>query len=210
MLALTDEVIGNHETMWDKGLRWAGGVLQRLQREVQQSLLQYERQYDHITTRFVVLAWVGVIGMPLYYLIWTVVFPQGYENLALRAVGVLMCVPALCLRRLLRGPMLSAYLFVATTYVLPFLFTFMFLMNDGSIVWSQSLLVAVTVLFHFPTLWAGAAYLVGVVAACAAFALVGDAAVLATPRVLSQLPIHLLAIFSVWKAKVGRQVLAEV
>jgi signal transduction histidine kinase len=34
-----------------------------------------------------ILGWIGFLGFPLYYIIWTVFFPQPYENLALRDTG---------------------------------------------------------------------------------------------------------------------------
>jgi two-component system CAI-1 autoinducer sensor kinase/phosphatase CqsS len=195
--------------MWQKVISDGAALLARAQGSIQESLLQYERQYDHVTTRFVMLAWVGVVGLPLYWLVWARVFPQGYENLPLRLVGVALCMPALFARKLMRGPALSAYLVLATAYVLPFLFTFMFLMNGGSIIWSLSLLVALTVLFHFPTLWACGVYLLGTALACLAFSIVGDASLLLDKTILSQLPVHLFAILVVSIAKVGRRVLAQ-
>jgi two-component system CAI-1 autoinducer sensor kinase/phosphatase CqsS len=195
--------------MWQEVKNCGQALFARAQSTFQESLVQYERQYDHITTRFVMLAWVGVIGLPLYWLVWAYVFPQGYENLPLRLIGMALCLPAVCARGLLRGPGLSAYLVLATTYVLPFLFTFMFLMNGGSTVWGQSLLVALTVLFHFPTLWALGVYLAGTACACVAFALVGDAHLLLERDILAQLPVHLFAILVVSIAKVGRRVLAQ-
>lgn len=195
--------------MLQKVVRESAALIAKAQSTVHESLLQYERQYDHVTTRFVMLAWVGVVGLPLYWLVWARLFPQGYENLPLRLVGVLLCLPALFARTLMRGPALSAYLVLATAYVLPFLFTFMFLMNGASIIWSLSLLVALTVLFHFPTLWACGVYLLGTVAACALFAVVGDARLMLGTPVLSQLPVHLFAILVVSIAKVGRRVLAQ-
>ena len=39
-------------------------------------LLRQEQQQEHTLVRLHFLAWVGCIGMPLYYLIWTSWFPQ--------------------------------------------------------------------------------------------------------------------------------------
>jgi two-component system CAI-1 autoinducer sensor kinase/phosphatase CqsS len=195
--------------MWQEAINCGAALFSRTQGTIRESLLQYERQYDHITTRFVMLAWVGVIGLPLYWLVWAYVFPQGYENLPLRLLGVALCLPAVLARGRLAGPGLSAYLVLATGYVLPFLFTFMFLMNGGGAVWGQSLLVALTVLFHFPTLWACGVYLAGTFCACVAFSLVGDARLLLDRDILAQLPVHLFAILVVSIAKVGRRMLAQ-
>lgn len=183
------------------------------QRRLQQGFLRvwqrHERNFDHATWRFIVLAWVGCLGMPAYYLIWTFVFPQVYENLALRLLGVVLCLPAPWAGRLFKGRLRDAYLFTAVTYVLPFQFTFLFLMNRSSGVWSQSLLVALIVLFHFPTLWALASFAIGVLAACVLFALAGDPAFLLSTEVLQNLPIYAFTIVVVAVAKVGRRVLAN-
>lgn len=187
------------------------------QRRLQQGFLRvwqrHERKFDHATWRFIVLAWVGCLGMPAYYVIWTFVFPQAYDNLALRLVGVALCLPAPWAGRLFKGRVrdgyLDAYLFTAVTYVLPFQFTFLFLMNHASGVWSQSLLVALIVLFHFPTRWALASFATGLLAACVLFALAGDAAFLLSPQVLQNLPIYAFTIVVVAVAKVGRRVLAN-
>ncbi len=85
---------------------------------LQQTLLRrvqrYERKFDQDTWRFVVLSWVGCIGMPAYYLIWTYWFPQHYDSLPLRLVGAALCLPAPWAARLLTGRARGAYLFVAS------------------------------------------------------------------------------------------------
>ncbi len=182
-------------------------------RWLQQSFLRvwqrHERQFDRDTWRFIVLAWIGCLGMPAYYLIWTVLFPQAYDSLALRLVGVALCLPAPWAARLPQGRLRDGYLFAAVSYVLPFQFTFLYLMNHASPVWSQSLLVALIVLFHFSTLWALASFGVGALAACLLFALLGDPAFLLSPQVLSNVPIYFFTIVVVAVAKVGRRVLAN-
>jgi two-component system CAI-1 autoinducer sensor kinase/phosphatase CqsS len=181
----------------------------RLEQSFLRVLQRHERQFDHATWRFIVLAWLGCLGMPTYYLIWTVVFPQAYESLALRVIGVLVCLPAPWAGQLFKGRFRDHYLFAAVTYVLPFQFTYLYLMNHASLVWSQSLLVALIVLFHFSTLWALASFCAGVAAACALFALFGDPAFLLSTQVLHNLPIYAFTIVVVAVAKVGRRVLAN-
>jgi two-component system CAI-1 autoinducer sensor kinase/phosphatase CqsS len=181
----------------------------RLQQHFLRAMQRHERQFDHDTWRFIVLAWLGCLGMPAYYLIWTVVFPQAYDSLALRVVGVLVCLPAPWAGKLFAGSVRDRYLFAAVSYVLPFQFTFLYLMNHASLVWSQSLLVALIVLFHFSTLWALASFGAGVAAACTLFALCGDPAFLLSTQVLQNLPIYAFTIVVVAVAKVGRRVLAN-
>lgn len=185
-----------------------GTRLERMQHVLLQWLLRQERQHDHVSMRLRLLAWLGCLGMPLYYVVWTRWFPQEYENLPLRLLGVLLCLPALCTpARLRAGAWWRSYEFVGVSYVLPFFFSFMLLKNHGSAVWSQSLLVGLMVLFQFDWLWALASLACGVVAACAAFAFCDDPAFLIQPRLLEQLPIYLFTIVFVSVAKVGRRVL---
>ena len=181
----------------------------RLQQLLLRSLQRYERKFDHATWRYIVLAWIGCLGMPAYYLIWTFWFPQAYESLPLRFIGAALCLPAPWAARLFQPRAQKLYLFAAVTYVLPFQFTFLYLMNYGSSVWSESLLIAVIVLFHFSTLWALASFATGVALACALFALMGDPAFMASRAVLEQLPIYAFTIVIVSAAKVGRRVLAN-
>ncbi len=186
--------------------------LRRLRATTLQWLLRQDQAPDPVALRLQCLAWIGCIGMPLYYLVWTVIFPQHYENLGLRLLGVALCVPGMFLPRLpgrFSARQLRAYEFAGITYVLPFFFSFMFLMNHGSTVWGESLLVALIVLFHFDLWWALASWTVGTVAAALAFAWAGDPAFLASPAVLDQAPIYGFTILVVSVTKVGRRVLAR-
>lgn len=172
-------------------------------------LLRHERRHDHATWRFILLAWVGCLGMPLYYVVWAYWFPQEYESLGWRLLGVAMCLPALWAHRFMTARWRSIYLFSAVTYVLPFFFTFMYLMNHGAPVWAQSLLIALTVLFHFPLGWALSSFLGGSALACSLFALMDDPAFLISTTVLEQLPLYFFTIVVVSAVKVGRRVLAQ-
>ena len=181
----------------------------RLQQLLLRSLHRYERKFDHATWRYMVLAWIGCLGMPAYYVIWTLLFPQAYESAALRFIGAALCLPAPWSGQLFRPRAQKLYLFAAVTYVLPFQFTFLYFMNHGSSVWSQSLLIAVIVLFHFSTLWALASFAIGVALACVLFALLGDPAYMVSREVLEHVPVYAFTIVIVSAAKVGRRVLAN-
>ncbi|MEE4359978.1 MAG: HAMP domain-containing sensor histidine kinase [Pseudomonadales bacterium] len=102
------------------------------------------------------IAAVGFFTFPSYYLIWQQLFPQDYENLALRLIGSAVCLPFMFtrywpepLRRLM--PVLF---WVALTYSLPFFFQFMLLKNalyahaigETAFVWQMSLVVAFVLL----------------------------------------------------------------
>lgn len=79
----------------------------------------------------------GAFGMPLYYFIWTELFPQTYENLPLRLAGGMFCL--LVASRPVWPKSLRPYLPLAwhacLLFCIPFFFTFMLLMNGGSPVW---------------------------------------------------------------------------
>jgi two-component system CAI-1 autoinducer sensor kinase/phosphatase CqsS len=181
----------------------------KAQQEVLLWLVRQDRQYSPASTRFMMLAWVGCIGLPLYYVVWTWWFPQEFESLWLRLAGAALCLPAVCSRQPFPPKAMKVYIFVGVTYVLPFFFSFMYLMNHGAAVWTQSLLIALIVLFHFDTRWALGSYLTGTVLACVMFSLVGDPAFLFSPEVLEQLPLYCFTILVVSIAKVGRRVLAH-
>jgi signal transduction histidine kinase len=104
-----------------------------------------ERSARYSWPRFVLLGAFGTIGFPLYYIVWHNLFPQGYENLPLRIVGTIICLPLVFAKRwpAKARQFLPLYWFGAILFTFPFFFTFMLLMNDGSQVWSMSTLVAI-------------------------------------------------------------------
>jgi two-component system CAI-1 autoinducer sensor kinase/phosphatase CqsS len=180
-------------------------------------LMRHEQQQEHSALRLHFLAWVGCLGMPLYYLIWTIWFPQKFESLALRGIGVAICLPAMLFPRKIKGGWLRAYEFIGVSYLLPFFFSFMFLMNHGAAVWGESLLVALILLFQFDWLWALASCVCGALAACVVYGLVGDPGGIASaegvlrvaPLALEQAPIYVFTIVLVALTKIGRRVLAR-
>ncbi len=89
---------------------------------------------------FVAGGLIGVVGFPLYYFVWHDWFPQPYENLPLRLLGCLLCVPIVLQRwwPLSQRKLLVLHLHVTILFSLPFFFTFMLLKNDFSLVWMVS------------------------------------------------------------------------
>ncbi|MBJ7309130.1 sensor histidine kinase [Rugamonas sp. CCM 8940] len=178
------------------------------QQDFLQSLLHYHGREDHATARVLLLSAIGTVGMPLYYVVWHNFFPQDYESVPLRLIGIVLCSVGLFAERFSK-PQLDLYLLVTLSYIFPFFFTFMFLLNNASGVWGESLLIGLVVLFHFDTGLACRAYLIGTTLACAAAAVLGHGAILLTPQALQQLPIHLFTIAALSVAKVSREVLAQ-
>lgn len=189
--------------------RLLGPSVLALQQSFVRVVQRNERRFDRETWRFIVLCWLGCFAMPLYYLIWTYGFPQPYESLTLRLAGVALCLPAPWASALLTGRMRNAYFMLATTFVLPFQFTFLYLMNHGSMVWTQSLLISLIVLFHFPPRWAAISFVCGTAAACALFAVLGNASFLASSAVLEQIPVYAFTIVIITLSRHGQRVMAN-
>ena len=140
---------------------------------------------------------LGVIGFPLYFIIWHDLFPQPYENLALRLMGMLVCVPLIFSRfwpeRI--KPYFPVYWLLTMVFTLPFFFTYMLLQNNMSMVWAMSTMAALflLVLALHDWLLVILTSLGGSALAWLAFLLTGDH----PPEVsayLVQLPIYLFVI----------------
>jgi two-component system CAI-1 autoinducer sensor kinase/phosphatase CqsS len=188
------------QTLQELWKRWKNGAVQ--------SLLQYHGREDHATVRVLLLSCIGTVTMPMYYVIWQHFFPQEYESLSLRLVGIVLCAMGLFARQFSRR-MLDWYLLVTLSYIFPFFFTYMFLMNHASGVWSESLLIGLVVLFHFDTSVALKAYVIGTALAVGAATVMGESAILTSRQVLQQLPIHWFTIAVLTAAKISRHVLAQ-
>lgn len=87
---------------------------------------------------------VGVIGFPLYYLMWRFWLPQPYENLGLRLVGALLCSGLVFNARWPQAwkKWLPWYWHLCVFFCLPFFFSFMYFMNHGNLVWVLSALTS--------------------------------------------------------------------
>ena len=108
----------------------------------------YRDRMPFIRRRMRVGSVMGVVGFPLYYIIWAYVFPQPYESLWLRLAGALACLfaypsPWLGLRM---GRYYPVYLYVICILLLPTFFIFMLLANQASAIWLASAMIAFFVL----------------------------------------------------------------
>ena len=85
---------------------------------------------------------VGLIGFPLLYLCFQYVVPQKYNGFIWYLFGILFVLPQVFYRYFPLGfkQVYPAYFFVGGFYTLPFFSFFMFLKNDGSIIWLLSCL----------------------------------------------------------------------
>ncbi len=111
--------------------------------------------FRHLTTAFVAyhahapfriraIAWLGAVSLPLYYFVWVYVFPQPYENMPLRLAGSALCVGLALSPRWPRSlqRFYYPYVYAVLVLVLPTFFTFMLLMNQMSVAWQMSVIVA--------------------------------------------------------------------
>jgi signal transduction histidine kinase len=154
------------------------------------------RNLQYLKRRMRPLAVVASVGFPLYYYVWKDLFPQPYENLTLRLIGSLICVPIIVsdhwpapLKKVLPW-----YWYFATLYTLPFFFTFMLLKNSGNEVWVESSLIAAFVMvLLLDWLMLVLQFLVGISLAVLAYCLTTDPVVLG-PNYLTHLAIFSFAV----------------
>jgi two-component system CAI-1 autoinducer sensor kinase/phosphatase CqsS len=169
-------------------------------------LLRRRSPEDLSTLLLLTQSWLGIVCFPLFYFLFRFVFPQPYENLPLRTVGVALCLGGFLARRL---PLLQRerYGTLLLAYCLPFFTSYMFLMNHANPNWTQALLAALIGLFQAPFTAALRAYAAGTLAAVLLAIAQGEGAVLLSQPVLQLLPIHWLIIGVMAVARVSRRAL---
>lgn len=124
----------------------------------------------------VTVALIGLVGHPLFYLIWSYAFPQPFENLTFRLLASAICLP-LVLKAYwpewLRD-WLSLYWHAVIMFQLPFFFTLFMLLNSYAMVWVLTF-IAGALLLTFFVHWVLAVgmFLIGTGSAFAAFHLMG-------------------------------------
>lgn len=97
------------------------------------------------------LGWIGALGHPLYWYIWTYLFPQPYESFYFRFACALACIPLIFHERI--PDSLSRwkplYWYATVTLVLPTIFTFLLLMNDFSRIYMTCQVMLIFLLVTF-------------------------------------------------------------
>ncbi|MDL5028074.1 response regulator [Vibrio sp. TMPB1044] len=101
--------------------------------------------YQYAEPNLTLVGWMGLVGFPIYYIVWEFLFPQPYENLALRLFCSVLFFGIIFRNRV---PFewrkyLPAYYQVAVTICLPGFFFYMLLMNNWSNVWVMSFMSAI-------------------------------------------------------------------
>lgn len=172
----------------------------------------WQRQLLHTKSgRYFSFGCLGAVGFPFYYFIWAHLFPQPYENLNLRLIGALLCVPLLFSIKIGEKPILDFYFYaIVVTYAFPFFFTFMFLMNDGSSVWAQSVVIMFAILFSFDAKIAIPSLLMGIAGGYGTYVFTTNSYQIEHWRnIMTMLPMLIFSITTSCIIKIGRQVSTE-
>ncbi|MEL7293160.1 MAG: hybrid sensor histidine kinase/response regulator [Pseudomonadota bacterium] len=101
--------------------------------------------YQYAEPNLTLVGWMGLIGFPTYYYIWSELFPQPYESLPLRLACSLLFA-GIALRHYLPKYLqqyLAEYYFVSIGICLPFFFSFMMFKNEWSTIWAMSFMASI-------------------------------------------------------------------
>ncbi|NUA29528.1 HAMP domain-containing histidine kinase [Cupriavidus basilensis] len=189
--------------------RSCGDSLVRLRRLLAKEVHLDIRQPAQVK-RIHLLGLLAFVGYPLFYVVWKYLFPQPYESLMLRLLAMVMFTPLILTGDLRDRKWLPAYFFVTLTYGLSFLFVYLYLMNHGNLVWSQSLVIAVVILFNFSGWLAGAASLaLGTAGAWLVYRFMTSPAEILTVNWLMELPIIGFTICTVAVLKIDQRILIQ-
>ncbi len=107
-----------------------------------------QRSLSSSSHQLVAVGGMAFLGFPLFYWIWSVWFPQPYENLWLRLIGSLLGLGLILTPYwpAASKPYMPWYWFLTILYALPFFFAHSFLMNQASVISAMSLLCSIFIL----------------------------------------------------------------
>ncbi|TWI64552.1 two-component system CAI-1 autoinducer sensor kinase/phosphatase CqsS [Pseudoduganella lurida] len=172
------------------------------------NLVRRHRGGERAVVQAFVLGWLGVLWHPLFFALFTWLFPQVYESVAARLLGMAIGVAGILVART-GMHWCEWYVPFALAFQLPFFGSYMFLMNDAAGAWVQLLIVMLVALFHFSSVLALQAYLAGTVLACLAVIVQGHGHILLAQAVLQQLPVHWMLIGLLCAARFSRTALEQ-
>ena len=107
-----------------------------------------QRSLSSSAHQLVAVGAIAFFGFIMFYWIWSVWFPQPYENLWLRLIGSLLGLGLMLTPYWPSAmkPYMPWYWFLTIFYSLPFFFAYYFLMNQASVISAMSLLCSVFLL----------------------------------------------------------------
>lgn len=100
--------------------------------------------YQNAEPNLTLIGWMGFFGFPVYYYVWTYMFPQSYESLGLRIFCSLLFL-VIALRHHVPNFVrryLPIYFSISISVCLPFFFSYMMFKNDWSTVWVMSFMAS--------------------------------------------------------------------
>jgi len=124
------------------------GVISLMKRVINYLNLAMQRSLLHSQHQVVAVGAIACFGFPIFYWVWTELFPQAYDTLGLRlfgsALGLGLMLTPFWPKSL--KDYLPIYWFFTILYTLSFFFAFNVLKNNASVISSMSMLCAVFLL----------------------------------------------------------------
>lgn len=95
---------------------------------------------EHAEPNLPIVGLFATVGYPLFYLVWTYITPQAYENLPFRIAEAVISLPWLFYAHLPKKAkeFFPVYFFLSVPILLPFFFHFMMIKNEWSVTWAMS------------------------------------------------------------------------
>ncbi|MCK4579670.1 MAG: adenylate/guanylate cyclase domain-containing protein, partial [Candidatus Marinimicrobia bacterium] len=96
-----------------------------------------DRSVENASPFMTAAAILGFAAHPVFYIIWKYIYPQPYENLGLRLLGSLLCLPFI-FRHYWPGwaaRLLPITFQLVVLYNIPFFFTYFMIRNDFNLIW---------------------------------------------------------------------------
>ncbi len=123
---------------------------------------------EHAEPNVPIMGLFGLVGFPLFYFVWSYIFPQEFESLLFRILVAILSIPWVFYHRLPSSfkSFFSIYLIISCWIMIPFFFSFMLLKNEWSMIWTMSTLAGLFLLillindWLFVTLLTFSAYLI--------------------------------------------------
>jgi len=122
-----------------------------------------------IRSNYIYVSFVGVVGLPLFYVVWKELFPQAYESLTMRLIGSILFFPLILVKywSVQLRPYFKYYSVLLLVYTVVFFF-FMLIKNEHSEIWTLSTVCGLVLLILLAYEWfvAIVSFVLGLAIAC--------------------------------------------